>query len=182
MNAIDLTGQRFGRLVVLEQAEPYRGEACWQCKCECGNNHVVRSSNLRGGKTKSCGCLARERCPQFNLKRDPILELVTGVNFPFGDSAKEERPASRTGRSTAMIRQENSAQPNEGQVKSEIQGIWVETPAQMRTALHEVFLFVKLGCAGLRPKYLQKERTWALRVLNEAIELFDLLIAEGGDQ
>ena|SRR5215216_844136 len=55
---IDLTGQRFGKLVVIEQA-PSRGSqkrAYWRAVCDCGNETVVRSNNLRSGQTKSCGC------------------------------------------------------------------------------------------------------------------------------
>lgn len=58
---IDLTGQKFGRLIVLERVENYiqpNGtiKARWKCLCECGKHCVVCSSELRCGKTKSCGC------------------------------------------------------------------------------------------------------------------------------
>lgn len=56
---IDLTGQRFGRLVVLgrDGSDKY-GSALWRCRCNCGNEVLVTSSNLR--RTNSCGCLRRE--------------------------------------------------------------------------------------------------------------------------
>ena len=60
---IDLTGRRFGRLVVLERAGTYASPdgfhkyATWRCLCDCGNETVVVSQNLRSGDTKSCGCL-----------------------------------------------------------------------------------------------------------------------------
>jgi len=58
--AIDLTGQRFGRLTVIEQA-PSRGHfAVWKCRCDCGVAREVRSQHLRSGSSRSCGCLARE--------------------------------------------------------------------------------------------------------------------------
>lgn len=58
---IDLTGQRFSRLIVLEHCGfDKRGESIWKCKCDCGNEKNVLSSNLRGGKVKSCGCYATE--------------------------------------------------------------------------------------------------------------------------
>lgn len=55
---IDLTGQRFGRLTVIEKA-PSVGKctnARWRCKCDCGNEVVIRSTTLRKGESKSCGC------------------------------------------------------------------------------------------------------------------------------
>lgn len=56
---IDLTGQQFGRLIVLHKA-PHRNKetnARWVCQCECGNVVTVVSKSLRTGETKSCGCL-----------------------------------------------------------------------------------------------------------------------------
>jgi len=58
---IDLTGQRFGRLTVIECVGTQRGNASWRCKCDCGKAVIVKSGNLRSGHTLSCGCLAKER-------------------------------------------------------------------------------------------------------------------------
>ena len=57
--AIDLTGQRFGRLVVLGATEERRCHGCvvWRCFCDCGNICFVSSFHLRQGDTESCGCL-----------------------------------------------------------------------------------------------------------------------------
>lgn len=64
----DLTGQRFGRLVVIEEAPPGRtpkGVAIrrWRCRCDCGNEVTVNQSSLTASKrgTRSCGCLQREK-------------------------------------------------------------------------------------------------------------------------
>lgn len=54
---IDLTGQRFGRLVVLERDYSNSKQVSWFCQCDCGNKVSVRSGNLRSGNTQSCGCL-----------------------------------------------------------------------------------------------------------------------------
>lgn len=54
---IDITGQRFERLVVLERAENASdGKTQWLCQCDCGNQVVVKGNNLKSGTTKSCGC------------------------------------------------------------------------------------------------------------------------------
>ena len=59
--AIDLTGQRFGKLVVIERVEDkLKGKkkvVCWLCQCDCGNKKAVVSDNLMSGSTRSCGCL-----------------------------------------------------------------------------------------------------------------------------
>lgn len=58
---IDLTGKKFGRLTVIEEAGRSKQKAVkWRCKCECGNETIVVSFSLRSGDTKSCGCLRRE--------------------------------------------------------------------------------------------------------------------------
>jgi hypothetical protein len=59
---IDLTEQKFGRLVALRRVEPLRksNEAWWECRCDCGGTKVTTSRYLRTGVTTSCGCFARE--------------------------------------------------------------------------------------------------------------------------
>ena len=57
----DLTGKRFGRLTVVQlhsraSRKPSR-QTTWLCKCECGNEVIIRRGNLQSGNTKSCGCL-----------------------------------------------------------------------------------------------------------------------------
>lgn len=58
----DLTGQRFGRLTVVEKAAPRPGStnARWLCKCDCGNETIVAGSILRRGESTSCGCYRSE--------------------------------------------------------------------------------------------------------------------------
>jgi len=63
-NVVDALGQRFGRLLVLKQGPSKKyaqGKAAtWLCRCDCGNELFVSGHSLRGGNTKSCGCLAKE--------------------------------------------------------------------------------------------------------------------------
>lgn len=60
-NFKDLTGQKFGRLTVLDRLHNYHEKnACWLCVCECGNLAKVNTPNLRSGRTMSCGCLRKE--------------------------------------------------------------------------------------------------------------------------
>lgn len=60
---VELTGQRFGKLVVLRRApnRPYDRRARWHCRCECGNETEVRGAHLRAKTraTVSCGCYGR---------------------------------------------------------------------------------------------------------------------------
>lgn len=70
---MDLTGQRFGRLLVVEKDEPFitksgQKQVRWLCQCDCGNTTSVSTAYLRNGKTKSCGCLQRDRAKEANTK------------------------------------------------------------------------------------------------------------------
>lgn len=59
---IDMVGQKYGRLTVVEFAGiSNNGEATWKCLCDCGNAAVVRGYHLRKGRIQSCGCLAKEQ-------------------------------------------------------------------------------------------------------------------------
>lgn len=54
---IDLTNQRFGKLTVLKVDKIEDGVVFWKCKCDCGNETIVRRPNLVSGHTQSCGCI-----------------------------------------------------------------------------------------------------------------------------
>lgn len=66
----DLTGQRFGRLTVIEKSSTKQGHhICWVCRCDCGKTvPLVSGDNLKKGDIKSCGCLRREERTKKNLK------------------------------------------------------------------------------------------------------------------
>ena len=65
MTGIDITGQRFGRLTAIklipkEERTWSNKERAWLCKCDCGNEVIVRQRNLRGARmTQSCGCVRK---------------------------------------------------------------------------------------------------------------------------
>lgn len=64
---IDLTGQRFGRLMVIGREGYTNARAIiWSCKCDCGKMTKSTRANLVSGHMKSCGCLKRERVSTLN--------------------------------------------------------------------------------------------------------------------
>lgn len=74
----DLTGQRFGRLVV-KQAEDHiypsgNRRIQWLCRCDCdGKEVVVKSNLLLNGHTQSCGCLHSEIVSKFNSETKKLV-------------------------------------------------------------------------------------------------------------
>ncbi|MFQ5685094.1 MAG: hypothetical protein ACE5GV_00390 [Candidatus Scalindua sp.] len=53
---IDITGNRYGMLLVDKYVETKKFHAYWLCKCDCGNEKVLKGAALRYGWSKSCGC------------------------------------------------------------------------------------------------------------------------------
>jgi hypothetical protein len=70
---IDITGQRFGKLVAIEPAYSDGQGMRWRLKCDCGNFHDARGNVLRLGNVKSCGCA---KAPVKGLKRGPMQCLI----------------------------------------------------------------------------------------------------------
>lgn len=57
----DLTGQRFGKLTVIEYKGSNKGTgSLWLCKCDCGNEKIITSRNLLNKTCKSCGCYSKD--------------------------------------------------------------------------------------------------------------------------
>lgn len=74
---IDLTGQRFGKLVALFPIYSENGgHTLWHCQCDCGNTCDIDMGNLRSGKSQSCGCTNSKN-------EEKIIKLLTENNIPF---------------------------------------------------------------------------------------------------
>lgn len=70
---IDLTGKRFGRLIVIERVEDHiypsgKHRPKWKCQCDCGNIIFTTGNNLKSGDTKSCGCAHHDMLIKRNYK------------------------------------------------------------------------------------------------------------------
>ena len=79
-------GQVFGRLTVLEEAPApteyitYKG-LWYRCRCQCGNETVVRRSSLVRGDTRSCGCLRRENSSGVAKDKRARSSIAPGAVF-----------------------------------------------------------------------------------------------------
>lgn len=95
----DLTGKRFGRLLVLSYGGQDRSSKFWNCKCDCGQEKIIRASGLRSG-TLSCGCYHKEVSSKIaisnhtkhgrsaNGKRDRTATVYHGMICRCSDKAK----------------------------------------------------------------------------------------------
>jgi hypothetical protein len=86
--AIDISGQRFGRLAARERVgSTAQGKALWSCDCDCGTKHYRASQNLIcRGATQSCGCL-RQEFLNLGLRsaRIPAITPRVAVTYPIPD-------------------------------------------------------------------------------------------------
>ncbi len=56
MKFVDITGNKYGRLTVLQRIRKHPKKTHWLCQCECGNKTVTEGYYLKTGHTASCGC------------------------------------------------------------------------------------------------------------------------------
>ena len=100
----DLTGQRFGRLVVVGLA-PFRSKnrhVRWRCSCDCGNTTVVESTNLTSKHTKSCGCLKKEMLPNFKKRRREEIKKMMDAGVRRCSSCKSIKRIDQFSKAKSM--------------------------------------------------------------------------------
>lgn len=83
---VDITGQKFNRLLILEKSikNKYQ-EYFWKCLCDCGNIKDILQSKIIGGRTKSCGCLQKEKS---KIKTNDLTGKIFGRLTVIKDSGK----------------------------------------------------------------------------------------------
>jgi len=80
----DITGHRFGQLVVVSrESNGIDGTARWMCVCDCGQTRVVAGTSLRSGRNKSCGCssprFTSERILTHGMSRSRVYKIYRGM-------------------------------------------------------------------------------------------------------
>ena len=86
-NFKDITGQRFGRVVAICPDDLFPGR--WYCKCDCGVKFYANGTDLRRGRTTSCGCLRQEMCRELGKggygvgRRPRLLQMQRPVDKGF---------------------------------------------------------------------------------------------------
>lgn len=94
-NAVDITGQRFARLVVLGPVDRANNrQIMWLCQCDCGNTSTVAGNDLRSLHSQSCGCFQSERRSEIRtthgLSNDPLYvrwcKIIDRCTCPTSDA------------------------------------------------------------------------------------------------
>lgn len=104
---MDMVGQRFGRLTVLEQARlPQKrsnGQVNgWRCRCDCGKDIIITRKDLLSGKVLSCGCLLSETAAKKVID-DNVLGFYDGTSISNIKSSKP-RKNSESGHRGVKVR------------------------------------------------------------------------------
>lgn len=91
MNQADMTGERRGRLRIIEQAErpagtnSYSRDLWWKCKCKCGNVCVKSRTYLRNSRNPHCGCLTEENRRKARKMAEEAYRMNLAVRKNPGD-------------------------------------------------------------------------------------------------
>lgn len=92
---MNLIGQRFGRLTVIERLDDHkspngRTTTMWLCECDCGNHVKVSRNSLRSGHVKSCGCYQKDRVREkkfveneYTIRGNYVIGLTTNTHREF---------------------------------------------------------------------------------------------------
>lgn len=93
---VDLTGQKFNKLTVVKRVSDHiqpsgQHSTMWLCRCDCGNEVVVRGSHLKNEKTKSCGCLHGENLEKYgkNNKKYNTYDLTGKYGIGYTSKGEE---------------------------------------------------------------------------------------------
>ena len=74
---IDETGNKYGKLTVIEEAGlTEEKRVLWRCRCDCGNEKIALSKSLRAGLVQSCGCLK-------SVGEQKINQILTDLEINF---------------------------------------------------------------------------------------------------
>jgi hypothetical protein len=79
-----MINKRFGKLIILKKAGKEHKSRCfmWECLCDCGEITTVRSTSLRSGATRSCGCLQKETTAKISTKHNHASRNGNGKRTP----------------------------------------------------------------------------------------------------
>ena len=97
---IDLVGQVFGKLLVMDYKFTKHSQTYWLCRCECGNEKTIAGNSLRFEKTKSCGCMQKlgnfkhglssnKKLYREHRFKNPIIKLQHNVGCAVRDAIRE---------------------------------------------------------------------------------------------
>ena len=93
---IDMTGQEYGELKIISRAENLGGMTAWLCECSCGKRKIIRGSDIRYGRARSCGHLisesTKERLTTHGGKHTRLYNIWCGMKRRCNNANDERYP------------------------------------------------------------------------------------------
>lgn len=78
---IDLTGQRFDKVIVIEKAQSRNRHVYWKCLCDCGNYCQISGQSLRKNISHDCGCRKQKKRKQKEQEKEKKKNKLVGLKF-----------------------------------------------------------------------------------------------------
>jgi len=79
-NVRDITGMRFGRLIVIKFSHTHKQKSYFFCQCDCLNNIVILGASLINGGTRSCGCYRKEKMTKHGMYKTKTFLTWKGMS------------------------------------------------------------------------------------------------------
>ncbi len=92
---VDLSNQKFGKLTALMPIRNYKNRrgTFWSCKCDCGNDTIVRADGLKTGRIVSCGCIKYgTRKDNHSFKGHEEISLTFYNRVKYGAKSRNNIP------------------------------------------------------------------------------------------
>lgn len=102
--ALDITGQKFGRLTALCKAPSRGGKTYWLCRCDCGNEKEIQTCHLTGEKVQSCGCIRQEIPSLMNQISDTDFINIVKSSFSYAEITRKCGFSNVSGASEKIIK------------------------------------------------------------------------------
>lgn len=129
---VDLSWQRFDRLLVLDDVRRGEHRVEWLCRCDCGAEFWVRANSLKTGRTRSCGCLRTPRSPEEQRLAQNAATARYKLRYPErakawdGDWARKN-PGKKRAANALRKKKIRRATPPWADLKA-IENIYIECP------------------------------------------------------
>lgn len=183
--ALDLTGQKFGRLTAMYREPSRNGKTYWYCKCECGGEKSVQTCHLKAGTIQSCGCLVWEANQEKAKKQSLMIDIsdedfavIVQNSFSVADVVRKCGYSNISGASSKIVKDRIEKQElsiahftRQQLVKRTFENVFVENSTAGQSTLRRMYLdgkYSKYECSicGLEPFWNGKELTLTLDHIN----------------
>jgi len=93
----DITGQRFGKLIVISFYQLKNHRVSWNCLCDCGTQKVIFGQYLKSNHVKSCGCMVKDGRSDETKKKIGLANSISHKGMKYSEEARKNMSESKIG-------------------------------------------------------------------------------------